>query len=236
MSISGLETVQVSGTEFSSTKSNVLGKDDFLQLLVAQLKAQDPLNPMESTAFTAQLAQFSSLEQLYNVNENLGNLQAAQASLTNAESVGFIGKTVTATGNAIQVADGDSSDIHLELSADAKEVFVNIYDGNGNFVRGLEKEAQESALKAGPQSLEWDGKDRSGNIVADGVYTFDVYAKDFQGQAVNATTLTAGIVTGVTFKNGAAYLQAGKLEIPLTKVIEVMEAENETAGYTSTGG
>ena len=64
-------------------------------------------------------------------------------------------------------------------------------------------------------------------MVADGVYTFDVYAKDFQGFAVGATPVTAGTVTGVSFKNGAACLQAGKLEIPLNQVIEVMETENQ---------
>ena len=215
----------MSGAEYSPSKSNILGKDDFLQLLVAQLKAQDPLNPMESTEFTAQLAQFSSLEQLHNINDKLSNLQAGQASLTNAGSVGFIGKTVTATGNAVQVTGGKADDIHFTLSADAKEIFVNIYDNNGNFVRGLQDKTTGNGFKAGAQRLGWDGRDRSGNRVSDGVYTFDVYAKDFQGLALEATPVATGVVTGVSFEKGAACLQAGKLEIPLSRVIRITETE-----------
>ena len=72
MSIVGLNQVSSQGATTSAAKSQTMGKDDFLRLLVTQLQAQDPLNPMDSTGFTAQLAQFSSLEQLQNINSNLG--------------------------------------------------------------------------------------------------------------------------------------------------------------------
>jgi len=219
MSIAGLETVQTRGNEYSSSKPSVLGKDDFLHLLVAQLKAQDPLNPMESTEFTAPLAQFSSLEQLHNINENLGNIQATQASFTNSQSVGFIGKTVSAAGNSIGLKDGVSDDIHYELSADAKTAFIHVYDAHGNFVKGIENHG----LSAGKQILKWDGTDEKGNAAPDGIYTFEVFAVDSDDEAVNATTFMTGKVTGVTFKNGTARLLAENREIPLNTVIEVSE-------------
>jgi flagellar basal-body rod modification protein FlgD len=89
-----------SQTSTPQTKENgVMGKDDFLTLLVAQLQHQDPLNPAESTEFTAQLAQFSSLEQLENIDATLSGFEVYQATLNNIQSSGFIGKTVTATGS-----------------------------------------------------------------------------------------------------------------------------------------
>jgi flagellar basal-body rod modification protein FlgD len=94
-----------------------MGKDDFLHLLVTQLKAQDPLNPMDSTAFTAQLAQFSSLEQLQNINSTLGTLNASQAESTNSQAVQFIGKTITAVGDSLEVRNGQSEDLHFSLNA-----------------------------------------------------------------------------------------------------------------------
>ena len=79
----------------SAVASNTLDKDAFLKLFTIQLRNQDPLKPMDSTAFTAQMAQFSSLEQLYNVNTNLNNLISSQNTLLQGMSVNLIGKTVT---------------------------------------------------------------------------------------------------------------------------------------------
>jgi flagellar basal-body rod modification protein FlgD len=88
--------------------NGVMGKDDFLTLLVAQLQHQDPLNPAESTEFTAQLAQFSSLEQLENIDATLSGFEVYQATLNNIQSSGFIGKTVTATGSMFGVNGGSA--------------------------------------------------------------------------------------------------------------------------------
>ena len=94
-----------------------LGKDDFLKLFVAQLQNQDPLSPMESTEFTSQLAQFSSLEQLTNVNQNLDYLLMYQSSMNNAEAINFIGSTVKASGSSIGVKDGESRPDTIRLGS-----------------------------------------------------------------------------------------------------------------------
>src|SRR5210317_754089 len=96
-----INTSASGGTLLAGGKSNVMGKDDFLNLLITQLQNQDPLKPTDSTEFTAQLAQFSSLEQLGNVNENLKQLQDFQASINNSQAVSLIGKEITATGNSL---------------------------------------------------------------------------------------------------------------------------------------
>lgn len=223
MSISGLGTVTDVVSEASASKPNALDKEAFLKLLVAQLKNQDPLNPADSTEFVAQLAQFSSLEQLTNVNENLEYLQLYQASINNAQAVGFIGKNIEANGNATQIKDGVADEIHFKLEQDAKSVFINIYDSAG----GLVKTIKNGGLNAGDQVVKWNGTGDQGNILPDGSYTFNVLATDADDNPVNVTTYTTCRVTGVTFKGDTTYLIAGGREIAVGDVTRITEAEIE---------
>ncbi len=206
----------------SASQPNVLGKDDFLKLLVTQLQYQDPLSPMESTAFTAQLAQFSSLEQLNNVNENLQYLQLYQASLNNSQAVSFIGKTVDAVGNTILVDSGVSDMVHFELSDDANEVYVSLYDSFGELVRTLEA----GSLSAGDQTIDWDATDSEGNSLPDGKYAFEIMAVDINDELVDVLSFVSGRVSGVTFNNGQTYLRSGGHEISIGDVLRISEPEN----------
>ncbi|MCF8127260.1 MAG: flagellar hook assembly protein FlgD [Deltaproteobacteria bacterium] len=197
--------------------SSVVGKEDFLKLLVTQLQYQDPLNPAESTEFTAQLAQFSSLEQLTNVNKNLEYLQLYQASINNAQAVDFIGKTVSASGNTINVSDGVSDEITFELPEDAANVTISIYDASGKLSGTIES----GDLSEGTQSVVWNAEDPDGNTVSDGNYTFEVAAVDSEGNEVAVSTFTKVTITGVTFEEGTAYLLAGAQKIAIGDVKEV---------------
>lgn len=230
MSVTGLESVGSGVTSTSSSESNILGKDDFLNLLVTQLQHQDPLNPMKSAEFTSQLAQFSSLEQMSNVNTNLELLQLYQASINNSQAVGFIGKTIKALGNSIGVADGVADQIHFELADNASAVIAHIYDSHKNLVKTI----QAGGLNAGEQSVKWDATDNDGNKVPDGTYTFEVIATDSDANPVSATTLITASVSGVSFKDGTTYLLAGNQEIPIGSVFEVMEGlKSEKEGLTN---
>jgi flagellar basal-body rod modification protein FlgD len=218
MTISGLSQVSSQGGQVGSgAKQDVMGKDDFLHLLVTQLKAQDPLNPMDSTAFTAQLAQFSSLEQLQNINSTLGTLNASQAESNNSQAVQFIGKTITAVGDSLEVRNGQSEDLHFSLNDPAAALYVRIYDERGNYIRQIESGMTE----AGPNSVSWDGRDYLGGKAPDGNYTYEVSAVDELGNSVSSTLFTSGLVTGVQFKNGLAYLECGSRQIPLGNVVRV---------------
>jgi flagellar basal-body rod modification protein FlgD len=226
MTVTGLENVSSGVNTTSSSGINILGKDDFLNLLITQLQHQDPLSPMESAEFTSQLAQFSSLEQMSNVNKNLEVLQLYQASINNSQAVDFIGKTIKAQGNSIGVADGIADQIHFELAENASAVIAHIYDSN----KKLAKTIQAGGLNAGKQSVEWNVTDNDGNKVPDDTYTFEVIATDADANPVSVTTLIAASVTGVSFKDGTTYLMAGNQEIPIGSVFEVMEKlkpENE---------
>ena len=204
-------------TTSSTTESTDLDKEDFLLLLVTQLQNQDPLNPSDSTEFTAQLAQFSALEQLTNVNDNLEYLQLYQASINNAQAVDFIGKTIIASGDTINVSDGVSEDIIFELSGDAEKATISIYDSSGGLVATLD----EGALSDGEHSITWNCEDDDGNTVSDGAYTFEVSAVDSNGNSVDASTYSEVVVTGVTFEDGTTYLLAGDKKYAMGDVVTI---------------
>jgi len=203
----------------SSTSKTTMGKDAFLTLLITQLQHQDPLNPADSTEFTAQLAQFSSLEQLNNVNENLSALKLYQASINNAQAVSFIGKDVVATGNSVEARSGQTVACEFDLAKPAQKVVVSVYDATGAFV----KDVVATGLTAGRQTVSWDGRDRSGNTVADGAYTFEVQAEGSGKEAVAATTYTRGTVAGVSFQDGVTYLAVGNRRVAIGDVVQVTQ-------------
>ncbi len=124
MSISGLNGVTETTTASSVAKAaNTELKDQFLTLLVTQLQNQDPLAPMDSTNFTSQLAQFSSLEQLTSINEGLEALTASQNSLQNAYLANLIGKEVGYEGTA---ANGAATTLYGKVTGVS-------YDSDGTY-------------------------------------------------------------------------------------------------------
>ncbi len=201
---------------------SVMGKNDFLKLLVAQLKHQDPLNPSESTEFTAQLAQFSSLEKLQNIEATLNGFEVYQSTLNNIQSSGFIGKTVTATGSMFNVTGGNPDPIRFDLANDADSVYIQIYDNYGGFVTDL----PAGARPAGEQQVAWNGRDANGTAVADGAYTFTVMAMNADGAIVSSNSYTTGVVTGIDYKTGATNLLINDREVPISSVIRIEETRN----------
>lgn len=225
METNALSSITSGGASTATTDaSKTMGKEAFLTLLITQLQHQDPLNPADSTEFTSQLAQFSSLEQLSNVNENLDALKLYQASINNGQAVAFIGKEVVATGNHLEVTSGRAAACEFELSAAAKNTVVSIYDATGSFVADI----RLTGLNAGKQSVVWDGKDRNGNPVADGNYTFDVQAEGAGDEKLAVTTFSKGTVTGVTFEDGVTYLMVGQSKIAVGDVTRINQGSTTT--------
>lgn len=177
-----------------------LGKDDFLMLLVAQLSAQDPLNPMDSREFSAQLAQFSALEQMTNVNKTLEDLVSAQQAMGNSSMISLIGKMVDVPGNSFQHTQGANSNLTYSLGAKADSTQLEIYDVAGALVKTIKGPGAE-----GGNLVTWDGRDNQGQAVQDGFYTFKIRATDANGKPVTATTFTTGLVTDVLFEKNEAF-------------------------------
>lgn len=199
-----------------ASAQETLGKDDFLRLLVAQLSAQDPLNPVDSREFTAQLAQFSALEQMTNVNSTLEDLLKAQQAMGNASMINLIGKQVDVPGNSFEHTQGATTNLSYTLDSEAASTQIEIYNAAGNLVNTLNGPNAE-----GGNLIVWNGLDSQGNPVDSGLYTFKVRATDANGAFVNAQTFTTGLVTDVLFEEGAAFAVVNGQKLPAEQITRV---------------
>ena len=134
---SNIDSSNISSATGTTTSNKTLGKDDFLKMLLAQLKNQDPLNPVNGTDFAAQLAQFTSLEQMTNMSTQLQNMSSAQNASTEAQSISLIGKQVTTSAGNNFAVNADTTALTYSLDKDATQVTVSIYDANGTLVNTL---------------------------------------------------------------------------------------------------
>jgi len=221
MTIAGVTNTNSYRADGSAKAGDELDKNDFLNLLVTQLQYQDPLNPMDSADFTAQLAQFSSLEQLTNMSDQLKELTLTQSALNNSQAVGYIGRTVLSNGNATQVANGVATPLQVALDAPAAEVFISVYDTTG----ALRTTFSADGMPAGRGTIEWAGTDMDNNPLPDGNYRFEVAAIDGAGEEVGASPMSRGRVSGVAFNNGESALVVNGQTIRLDDVIEVIQGE-----------
>jgi flagellar basal-body rod modification protein FlgD len=207
-----------SALQSSGVAAASLGKEDFLKLLVTQLQHQDPLSPVENAEFVAQLAQFSALEQMQNLNENVSQQGTLIQSLNNSVIAALVGRTVSISGDQLPLPAEGEATLGFELATAAEQVTVSVYDAAGELVDTLALED----LSAGPQRLSWDGVGEDGERLAAGTYTFAVDAADAQGGAVAATLYVSGRVESVTFEDGLAYLNVSGLRVPLAALCEVL--------------
>jgi len=217
----GTDPVTAGSAQPIAGTPNGLGRDAFLNLLITQLQHQDPLNPTDSAEFTAQLATFSSLEQLENVNDNIKLLQGFQAAGNNAQAVALIGKEITARGNSIELVQDQPAGCKIELDDDASIVAVSIYDHTGAFVNSFESRD----LEAGRHTLFWDGKDQNGNPAPAGNYTFEVLAADAEGEKIDTTTFFSAKTERVIFEDEKTYLISGGHRVALSDLVEIRAAE-----------
>ncbi len=182
-----------------------IGKDAFLTMMVAQLKHQDPLSPMEGSDFTAQLAQFSSLEQQMNTNTNLSSiLGALQASSDETNLFNYIGRNITSDGNPVTVEDGEVLSGGTFNLGETATIDVIVYNSDGNPVRVISSGAE--TLEEGSYNIGWDGRDENGNPALNGEYTYDVIAKNLDGEYIAVSTKNSGLVSGLTSSGGKTYL------------------------------
>ena len=198
-----------------------LGKDEFLKMLVAQLRHQDPMNPMEGQEFAAQLAQFSSVEQLVSLNSQFAQQAQSTAllaeSLSNNGALSTIGRTVLAVGDQVELpADGSGAEtsVTFGVGADGGRATLTLYDAAGREV--------------GTRPLGYLGGGRQSATLGDaaaelepGVYRYEVTVLNTKNEQVPVTTFTAGTVDGVRYGADGATLTAGELTIGVGQIVQV---------------
>lgn len=196
-------------------KNTEVSSDMFLNLLVTQLKNQDPLSPTDNTAFVAQLAQFSQLEGINNLNQNFKNVSESMTALNNFSTAGLIGKNVTVSGNSFSL-QGAPVPLGYELKNPADTVTLTVYDAKGNVVDST----TAKNVPAGDNEFVWDGLDKSGSPLPAGEYSFSVTAGDGTNDRP-VETYVSGRVQGVDFFGDEARVVIGGVMFPASDIKEV---------------
>ncbi|ESQ86009.1 hypothetical protein AEAC466_02150 [Asticcacaulis sp. AC466] len=217
----------VTGVSNSPTAANAATSKDtsslagnyttFLNLLTAQIKNQDPLSPMDTTQWTNQLVQYSSVEQQIKSNGYLATLASQNSQGNMNAAVGYIGKTVVADQDQAMLKDGSAS-WQYALGASANTVGLTISDSDGNVV--WKGNADSSQLASGVHDFSWDGKNTAGQAVKDGVYTLSVTATNTAG-TVDAAVGIKGVVNSAANADGTILLKIGNTSVPLTSITSV---------------
>lgn len=191
-----MSTVQnVTGTSTksaSSTSAAQSTQDRFLQLLVAQMQNQDPLNPLDNAQVTSQLAQLSTVTGIEKLNATLNSMSTAFAASQSLQAASMIGRSVMAPGSKLELQDGASVG-GFELAQSVDKAVVTIKDAAGNVLHSVDMGAQ----KAGIVSFQWDGMTDGGAAAQNGTYVFEVSAVQ-GGQKVTANALSLAAVGSVT--------------------------------------
>nr|WP_313040772.1 flagellar hook capping FlgD N-terminal domain-containing protein [Brevundimonas diminuta] len=191
----------------------------FLSLLTTQLKNQDPLSPVDSNEFTAQLTQMAGVEQQLLTNDLLTGLLKAQQGDGLTGAAQYIGKDATAVWAATRFEDGEAN-WSYELAADATDATLQVLDASGKVVWSGPAPEKTNGM----HDFKWDGKTTGGGQVDDGgVYTLKVVAKDGAGKAVDSQVLIRGRVTGVEMYDNTPFVIIGNSIMPVSSLIALEE-------------
>ena len=238
--LSPSDTAAYGTSNLFSGADKSLDRDAFLQLLVTQLSNQDPLNPQEGHEFAAQLAQFSSVEQLSNISGTLashsklladlatgmGEAAARQDALAEsvgqrsdlASAAGLIGQTVEAKGGYAVWNGSAPPTLGIDLASPAASVRVVVRDASGAAVRTMDV----GHLGRGRQTVSWDGLGDDGQPAPPNTYTFTVEAAGPDGDAISAAPYTQGRVDRVTIEPDGIRFWIGPHAVPMGNLISLV--------------
>lgn len=209
---------------------NQMGKDEFLKLLTFQLQNQDPMNPMEQSKFTGELAQFSQLEQLTNLNKKFDENTKTQAMQDKFYAASFVGKRIVTAGTSLDLKNsGDPGEVLFKLDGPADKVMIRILDDKNNVSGEIWKER----LSPGSHQVTWDGVALDGTPAVKGKYRVQVKAWDDMGNEVGTRTEATGIVESVTFEEGEPVLAVNNQKVYLRDVVSFHTADTKTHRATN---
>ena len=208
-----------SGSSSSSTSTGASSASSayntFITLLTSQLQHQDPLNPTNTDTFTQELIQLSGVEQQLDTNATLSTMSTDLSTITQANGLGYVGKTVTASGATSPLQSG-TAQWDYSLNSTASTVTLNVKDSSGDTVFTGTGDAS-----SGQHTFSWDGKTTGGSTLSSGDFTLSVTATDTNGNSVSTTTSMVGQVTGVDTTGGSTQLLVGDIDVPIANVTSI---------------
>lgn len=232
MAITPTSSVPVNSAGKSASESGALNLannyDNFLLLLVTQLKNQDPTEPLDTNQFTQQLISLTNAEQSVAMNKNLETLISLTQNSQITDAAAYIGKTIIADGDSGELRNGQAF-FYYDMPGGVNKANIAIVDSTGT------KTLYTQTIKntAGPYVFNWNGADMQGNKQPDGIYRVVIQAYDGTGKAVEATTHTSGVVTGVKIEEGVPTIAIGEIAVPLDKVTQVIATTTPTSSNTN---
>ena len=193
-----------------------LGKNEFLELLVAQLNNQNPLDPQDNGEFISQLAQFSSLEGIEKLNDSMGNIINSVHSSQALQAATLVGKNVVIPTDTAVVDTTVGLDGHVLVPQSSSNVLINVYDAGGSLVHTINL----GAMETGNHTFNWDGTNSNGDLMPSGKYRFEAEGS-FDGKSESLYTMLPAQVESVTMspKGGGILLNlAGLGAVPLSEI------------------
>ena len=191
-----------------------ISKIDFMTLLVAQIQNQDPTSPMDNAQFTSQITQFTMLDELSAVNENLEESLLVGQSANNTAMLALVGKDVTVSGSNLTLTGGEATENVLNAGGPGTAT-IEVLDANGDVVH-----TYTQTVTSGLNDITWDGLDSDGNPMEDGNYTLNVSVTN-SDLDVESEVLQTGPVEGLRYDNGVAVVQVGGLEYYVSEIYKV---------------
>jgi len=207
-------------TTKENNTDNTLGKDDFMNLLIAQISNQNPMEPMKDTDFIAQLAQFSSLEQMQNIASGMEMLALSQAASTNSQMVNLIGKRAVIEGNDFTIKDNDNIRLRYDITddEDTKNLKLIIRDSNNDIVKTVDL----NDAKVGENLFEFDCTDENGNKLTNGNYHYEIVNSSNEKPS-SLKTYSNLLIDAVKFDGSTIILRSGTNELSIDNIIEVIQ-------------
>jgi flagellar basal-body rod modification protein FlgD len=206
-------------TKSSSGSTSALGQDTFLKLLITQMKNQNPLNPQDNTAFVAQLAQFSSLQGIQNLNATVTSLAGGMQSSQALQASALVGRTVEVESKTAYLESGGVVRGTVTLPESTANMQLNIYNSSNQAVLQKELGTQE----AGDIPFAWDGTATDGTKLPAGTYRFELLAKDGKSSTALTTHLSANVNSVTLGANQQVMLNVnGVGQVPLSEVKDIL--------------
>ncbi|MGQ9696286.1 MAG: flagellar hook assembly protein FlgD [Thermodesulfobacteriota bacterium] len=218
MSIAMASTVSNSKANIAqSSIKKTLTQEDFINILVTQMKYQNPLEPLNNEQMAMQIAQMSSVNALQQMEQTMKNMAAKYDLIANLQATSLVGKKVEVAGNQLYLIPNQIAEGVYQLPQVAR-VTIQIYDSLGNLVRSID----EGRKEVGKQKFSWNGQNNKGEMVAEGLYTFVISAVDEKGNEVPVSPSQIGEIKEIAYENGTVYFLIGRQKYNLESIIAIL--------------